>query len=472
MGQVIQLWDSLRNALTGMGTTRDARIASSFFAQPYLNAQEIDAAYRGSGLMRKIIQIPALDMAREWRDWKLEAEQITAVEAEEKRLGIRQKVRQAEVLRGLGGGALILGLPGEPSQPASASVAKEGLAYVHVVSRWHLTFDKLQDDLTQPGFGEPVMWKMATSQGQQQDIHPSRVIPFRADTAIMIATTIPQEEQFWGESTVAQVLDAVKNNDTAQAAFASMLQKASRLRIGIPELTDLVSTTDGQTAIQSRLATMALAESMHNATIFDSGDGDGKGGEEITDAEYSFAGAKDMMNAYSEFASAISDIPATRLLGRAPEGMNASGESQQRDYAKLIRSRQTLDLEPCMDRLDPYLLQSALGTVPDGQWYEWAPLDTPSQKEVAERFKIEAEAVMNVANLAAMPSQPFNRGVQSWLIENGYLPELESALLELSEEERFGISVSLEEEEEVARAASEAAAEMAAQGNGNLPEEQ
>lgn len=441
MGPFVQLFDSLRNALTGMGTARDPRVASAYFAQPYLTAQQIDAAYRGSGLMRKIVQIPALDMAREWRRWKLEAGQITAVEAEEKRLGIRRKVREAEVLRGLGGGALILGLPGKPEEPAPETVAKGGLAYVHAVSRWQLSFEALQDDLTQPGFGEPAMWTMQTSRGRTQKVHPSRVIPLRADTAPAISAAMPPEEQFWGESTVAQVLDAVRNNDTAQAGFAALIHKARLLRIGIPGLSEIAATEDGRTGIQNRLATVALAESLHNATIYDSGDGEGKGGETIADATYSFAGARDVLDAYGEFASAISDIPATRLLGRAPEGMNASGQSQQQDWAKKIRARQTLELEPCLDRLDPYLLASALGTVPEGQWFEWATLDTPGEKDRAEIFRTEMEAAEVAQTTGAIPAEQFARGFQSLLIDRGYFPELEAALMALPEGERWGAKV-------------------------------
>ncbi len=439
MGTVVRLWDGLRNAVTGMGTGRDPRSASAYCAQAYLTRDQIDAAYRGSGLMRKIIQIPALDMVREWRDWKLEAEEITDVEAEEKRLSIRQKVREAETLRGLGGGALILGLPGDPAQPAPGKIGKGALAFVHVVSRWHLSFGTLQDDLTQPGYGEPAMWRMTMATGQQRTIHPSRVIPFRADTTAMIATMVPQEEQFWGESTVAQVLDAVKDSDTARASFAALLHKARLLRIGIPGLIDIVSNPDGEELVLDRLAILATAEGIHNATVYDAGGEEGKGGEKIDDVTYSFAGAKDVLNAYAEFVCAVSDIPATRLLGRAPEGMNSSGESQQRDWNKKIRARQTLELEPCMNRLDPYLLGSALGTVPDGQWFDWAPLDQPTEKERADRFFVEMQAVEKLQNTGTIPDQAFNRGVQSKLIDEGYLPELETALMELPEDERWGV---------------------------------
>jgi uncharacterized protein len=437
MGKVIQLYDNLRNALTGAGTSRDARMQSAY-SFTGLTQHQIDAAYRGSGLMRKIIQIPAQDMVREWRDWKLEADEVAAVESEERRLSITQKVRAVEVLRGLGGGALILGLPGQPDQPAPPTVSVGGLAYVHVVSRWHLSFDQLEDDARLPGYGEPPMWRMATTSGQIT-LHPSRVIPFRADTTASLASVQTNSaDAFWGESTVAQVLDAVQDSDTARGAFASMLHKARTLRVGIPGLMSMIAS--GQKAdIQERMAILSLAESMHNAVVYDAGV-EGKGGETITDAQYNFAGAKDIMSALWEFVAAISDIPATRLLGRAPEGMNSSGDSQQKDWNKRVKAAQELDLGPCIDRLDCYLIPSALGKSPDkSAWYEWSALDTPSEKETAERLKVIGDLAKVVSDMQIMPDRALNRGLQSWLVNEGVFPELESALAEIPDDERYGI---------------------------------
>lgn len=452
MGAVLNLFDRLTNALNGTGTGRDVRSAYAYFSRP-LTQPEIAAAYSGSGLMRKIVQIPALDMVREWRDWTgLEDDEAAAVFDEEKRLGLRQKVRQVEVLRGMGGGALILGLPGNPSSPAPATVTKGKLAFIHVVSRWHLQFETMQDDATAEGFGEPAMWKLTTTQNQQS-IHPSRVVPFRADTTASLAMPAQwgSNDAFWGESTVQQVLEAVQDSDSARASFAALIHKARLLRIGIPKLMDTVSTAGGEALVQKRLAAVVLAESIHNATIYDAGNEEGKGGETITDTTYSFAGAKDVLNAYAEFVAAISDIPATRLLGRAPEGLNSSGDSQQEDWRKKVRAMQTLDLGPCLDRVDRYLLQSATGTVPAEAANDWAPLDTPSQKDRADTFFTFMQGAEKLQATAAIPDQAFARGLQSYMIEEGLFPELEAALKDIPEAERYGIQPDLNGEPDNSR---------------------
>lgn len=436
MGRVIPFLDRLTNALTGTGSRRDPR-AFNAYTPTILDQYTIAAAYSGSGLMRKICRIPAMDMVREWRTWNgADDDQIAAIFDAEKRFGLRQKVMQAEVLRALGGGALILGLPGLPNEPAPE---RAPLAFVHVVSRWHLGFSSLNRDANSPGYGEPDMWTLSDTSGTRE-LHPSRVIPFRADTsASLIIPGTSSLDEFWGESVVQQVLDAVQDSDTARASFAALIHKARLLRIGIPDLISIASSADGEQQIMKRLAIMAAAESIHNATIYDAGDAEnGKGGEKIDDVTYTFAGAKDVLNAYGEWVAAISDIPATRLLGRAPEGMNSSGDSQQKDWNKAVRARQTLELAPCLDRLDIHLLAAA-GVDSSTVSYEFDPLDTPSEKERAEIFKIEMEAAEKLQLTSAVPDEAFARGLQSLMIERGYLPELEAALAEMPDDERYGI---------------------------------
>ena len=434
---VARVRDGLANAITRIGTERDPRTASTYVATR-LTQHDIANALSGSGLMRKIITIPPLDMVREWRDWKAEPDAITAIEAEEKRLALRQKVRAAETLRALGGGAFVLGLPGEISQPAPGVIRRGDLAFIHVVSRWQLRFDAVETDAREALFGEPLMWKMQQPGGGDQLIHPSRVIAFRGEANALLPT-VGVEDAYWGESRVAQVLDAVQDCDTARAAFAALIHKARLLRVGIPNLSDTVATPGGEEQIAARLRVMAMAESIHSATIYDSGNGQEGSGEQIGDVSYSFAGIRDVMNTYGEFAAAISDIPATRLLGRAPEGMNSSGDSQQRDWNKRVRAMQTLDLAPCLDRLDGWLIQSALGTRPPGIWSEFAPLDQPSQAEEATRFKTLMEAAEKLQATGAIPDVAFTKGMQSLMIDEGFMPGLEGALGELPEEERFGI---------------------------------
>jgi phage-related protein (TIGR01555 family) len=108
MGAVSYLRDRLANIMTGAGTSNDAR-SHNFHVLNRLTYQQIEASYRSSWLMRNAVDIPPYDMTRAWRDWQADDDQIEIIEAEERRLGLREKVRKALILGRLGGGALILG---------------------------------------------------------------------------------------------------------------------------------------------------------------------------------------------------------------------------------------------------------------------------------------------------------------------------------------------------------------------------
>ncbi|MGY3330111.1 phage-related protein (TIGR01555 family) [Mesorhizobium sp. USDA 4775] len=107
MANVIALVrDSLTNLVSRMGTGRD-KAASSFYAFTSLSDAELLAAYRTAWLPRKIVDIPAFDAVRAWRDWQAEGDSIEPIEAEEKRLNVRGKVFEAKVKARLWGGAAI-----------------------------------------------------------------------------------------------------------------------------------------------------------------------------------------------------------------------------------------------------------------------------------------------------------------------------------------------------------------------------
>lgn len=431
----IAMNDGLMNAITGLGTSADPRNASAYRFCP-LSANQIENAYRGSGMMRKCIEIPALDMVRAWRDWQADDADIELLEAEETRLGLRQKIYQAEILRGLGGGAIIMGLPGLPNT-AVGKVAKGGLAFLHVISRYQMTLGPVDTDPLSANYGLPKHFMV--NDGKQTQVHPSRVVCFTGDPIPQL-TTSTWDDQFWGESRIQRLMNAVKNSDTAQDAFAALLHKAKITRVGIPGLLDIVSDAGGEQKLSKRLAAMAAGESIHNSTLFDSGNGSTNPGETITDFQVAWAGMADVMAAFDKRLCAVADIPATRLLGESPGGLNASGGGQQQDWHKHVNAMQELRLRPCVDKLDVAIVPSATGKVADKSiWYQWAALDVPDEKTVAEVNKLNIESAVMARDTGALPDAAFAEGFQSLMVASGLLPALETALEKVAEAERFAV---------------------------------
>jgi uncharacterized protein len=373
--------------------------------------------------MRKCINIPAEDSVRDWREWQVESDELELIENEEKRLDLQNIIKRLEVLRGLGGGALIMGLPGLPSELAPKTIARGQLLYVHVVNRYQLSLGDMIDDPTQEGYGGPSYYQMNTTSGQVT-IHPSRVVAFKGNAIPALHVGKAWDDMFWGESTVAALKTDVENYETVKASLLRMVSKAAYMRVGIPNLGDKLSSPGGKAEIASRVQTIAAGTTTLDAVVYDRGDGTDSDGEAIDDAKIQLNGIIETINGYGAQIAAVSDIPITRLMGKSASGLNASGDSEQRDWNKTISARQTL-------LIDNAGVASAS--------YTWPSLSQPTQKEEADRFLVIMNAVEKLQATAAIPDEALSKGIQSLLTEEGWLPGLEAALAEIPEAERYGI---------------------------------
>jgi uncharacterized protein len=424
MGRVLSILDRLTNVMSGMGTTIDRRTFSRYVFAP-MTGEEAEAAYRTSWLVRKIIDIPPFDMTREWRDWQAQAADIEKIEAEEKRLQLRAKCQRALILARLyGGGALILGTADddteEPLRPDS--VRKDGLAYVHVLSRQQLSEGQPRLDPTDPWFGQPDRFTINGSNGQQVHLHPSRVVAF-------VGQRVPEggfysaASWFWGDPIMQSIGEAVKNADTAQGGFASLIDEAKLDIIRIPDLMSYWATDEHEKQLAKRLAAANTGKSTYRALMLDKE-------EEWEQREVTWAGIPDIITSYLQVVAGAADIPITRLLGVSPKGLQSTGDGEERDYHSMVKARQEELLCPALDRIDELLLRSALGSRPSDIYYEFAPLSTLSEKDAAEVEKKAAETVKMYADTGLIPDEALSAMAKNRIVESGRWPGSEAAFEE------------------------------------------
>jgi phage-related protein (TIGR01555 family) len=389
-------------------------------------------------MMRKCINMPADDSVREWREWQLESVDIAKVEAEEKRLDVQNLIRRVQVLRGLGGGALIMGLPGELDKPVPATIGAGQLLYVHVVNRWQLTLGPIIDDPTHPDFGGPEYYETKSKAASNITIHPSRVIPFKGKPIPNLSSTVSAQDAFWGESDVDALRIDVENYEAVKTSLLKMISKAAYMRVGIPKLNDKLSATNGLANVTKRVDVMARGASTFGAVVFDAGEGTANAvAESVTDASISLAGVADIINVYAQQIAAVKGWPVTKVTGQASTGLNASGDGDQRDWNKIISAIQTLDIGPCLRRFDYYMLQSA--GAPKDASYSWPSLSQPTQKEDAERMNIVADIITKLQQTALIPDEALSAGIRSLLEEEGIFPGLGDAWDELPDDIALGI---------------------------------
>ena len=412
MGTVTRLWDGLANVLTGRGTSAD-RSRHNFWTGMRMSPEQIEAAYLGSWLTRKIIDIPAQDMVRAGRDWDAEDDQIAAIEKEEKRLGYWAKLYEALTLGRLGGGAILIGLGDDPSQPLPATIRPQQIQYLTVLSRWQLTIGDMEMDPALPTFGQPRYFRLAGT-SQQIDIHPSRVVCFKGlpIPAIRVATW---QDRFWGMSVVEAVDEAVQQATTACAGFASLIDEAKIDVFRFSGTVEQLSLPGGEEKLMKRVELTNTGKSVHRAVILDKED-------EWEQRQLSLAGVRDVIITYDARVAGAADIPATRLFGKAPDGMNATGEGDLANYFQSIGAKQDMQLRPAMEKLDAVVLPSS-GVPADLPW-TFSTLMVLTEQQAADIELKEAQALEKLVGLAVVPESALAKTIQNRLIESGRFPGL------------------------------------------------
>lgn len=455
--EVVRMNDSLTNFVTGIGTSRDKNYTNVYVFNE-LTPEDCENAYRGDWVARKGIDIPAADATRQWRAWQAEGDQIEELEKAERLLCMKQRVRRTlQFARLYGGGALILGVDGQgdPDRELVPEKVKKGhLKFVHAVSRWQITTGQLDLNPMSPYFGQPEYYERQIQGGQPMRIHPSRVIR-------LIGNQVPDElrlSEAWGDSVLNAVDEAIKNVSLTSNGLSQLVHELKIDIIKIPTLMANLSTQEYSSKLIERFKLANIAKSNINALLLDKE-------EEWNRVTATLAGVSDVLMAYVALACAAFDIPATRFLGQSPNGMNATGESDTRNYYDRIKADQEDNLTPALDRLDEMLIRSTFGTRDENIYYEWNDLWQMTEAERADIAVKKATVFKADVDAAMLPADALSKARINQLIEDGTYPGLELAIEESEQDIMREENLSREQEN------LEAERELAAANTNESPDE-
>jgi hypothetical protein len=423
--------DTLMNFMTGMGTEKDKGTATMFgFAE--MPREQLEAAYRGDWISRKIVDIPAYDATREWRSWEVDKNDGTKIYDVEMALGIQRKAMLAmQRARLYGGAALVIGVDqGKAEEPLDVERIKQGsLKFVHVVNRHELTAGQTEWDVNSPYFGEPQYYTRSLQSSGSLRLHPSRVVRFMGLEPPDLSLN-----QGWGDSVLQSVADAVMSAGTVTNAIAALVNEAKIDIVKIPELSERISNKAYEDRLKSRFAMANMMKSLYSLLLIDKE-------EEWSRVQQTFVGMPEILQMYLLLASGAADIPATRFLSQSPAGMNATGESDTRNYYDRVSTEQNITVTPALSRLDDVLLMSALGTKPDGIFYEWNPLWQLDEVQKATIAVQKSQVLQADVTAGLLNSMVLQKARENQLIEDGTYPGLEQII------EEFGDDIDEREEE-------------------------
>ncbi len=415
-------WDGIMNFAAGIGTGPDKRIQNSFLPITFLTRQECEAYYNGDWVMAAAVDKPVEDMTRNWfnvvwPDKDKDEASASAIADVEDELQIRERVVEAMTWgRQFGGAALILIIAGEDdwslpigykkgavvvpgTQPNYGGIGQGDLDIVYAVDRWRLAPDGLADSSrrdpatgkSNQNFGQPLHYSFTDESGISVfNVHWSRVIRFHGRK---LSRYDWWRNGRWHASVFQKIQDDVKDYAASRAATATLgLEQAVDI-LNIPGLAEQLSTPGGLKKVMDRISFGANLKGLNRVWVLDGGNKSAnRDPEQYSQKKIDYAGSAAALEQWMYIISGAESIPVTRLFGRSPGGMNATGDSDMKNYREQCANDQQTQMRPGIMRLYQAAVRSAIGRMPPGLKIVFNPIDDSSRTEAADIMLKEATA--------------------------------------------------------------------------------
>ncbi|MFK7974409.1 MAG: phage portal protein [Rickettsiaceae bacterium] len=383
--------DGWQNPLTRLGAANSRTNNTIFRQSSRLDHHTLTQMYRTEGITKRIINIVVDDALRGF----IQAEPELIKEL--KRVSAKQMLFDAASFGRLYGGALLVAFV-DDGQDSELPLNTNRINKLHSLKvfdrhqvKWEIT--DICQDIEQPYYGEPEIFTITKN---KQDffnneeiffrVHRSRCFVFGGER---ISNSCKANNNGWDDSVLQACYDSLRHYGIIANSSVEIVQDFVQVIMKMNGLSDKVA--NGQMdRVLARLDIIDRSRSGQNTILLD-----GDGSEDYEKRSSSIAGLADLWDRFSETICATTGIPAARLFGRSPAGLNSSGESDQKNWNNVVSAYREDQLEPCLTWLiDMLQQQSQWQNKPSTMDWAFPALATPSEKEFAQIKKTHAEIDM------------------------------------------------------------------------------
>jgi len=429
----------------GQGGSGDRTAASSVpwynqnpetFTNPIERWRQYVIMYMTSWEARKIVNIPVDDALR--KPFTLKGISEASASHIKRRFDRLQLIpilkRSLKLERLLGGCLTFMGLESdedEPSKKYSPKSEKAKLRFINSIpvsriSRMHWDTNPLSENYMRPDsfFINNV------------EVHVSRCLLWDGDPLFdpndFALTQYRANLAGFGPSVLGCLWDdVIMACGTRQAAY-QLIQINGAIIAAIQDLQDISGAVPGQKNL-AKIQQMVNQLSAFRAAIVD--------GDKVQISQHSasFGSVPELLITYLQVLSAASDIPATRFLGQAPGGLNATGDSDLENYYNSIDSMQTEHITPQLIRLIDVIGYAEIPTwnqERDKLEVEWPPLWNETATEQADRAGKTIDYVLKLVEAALMGDDKAVEEINSRGILSVKLDVEDLALLQAARDEQ------------------------------------
>ncbi len=376
-------WFSALGGLGGLGDRgRPSRIG--FRSCLVLDDYTLSTAYRDLWLVRKIVEARADEALR--RGWGLPEDTETplfdhlntATHTE----GAFQRACHMADLKG--GAGLYIGYKETGGPEALLAPAREGaeVAFLEVFDRFQLVGEQRVSDVDSPEYDRPQMWRVTGTRRSGLRFHESRMIRFpgapRGDNLTTNAI-----DRDWDDSILQAVWADVQRYGVFWQTVTALLQQNS---IGVLTIAGLVQmlSSKNQDAAEARVDLLNQTLSNNKLMLLDAAK------QETYHREVgSMADVPQLIDRLEVATAAAVGRPVAVLFGRAPAGLNATGESDMRLWYDSVESYRCRVIEPRLEKIISICERTPIDL-------EFEPLWSPTEKEMAEVRALEIKGTMDL----------------------------------------------------------------------------
>lgn len=336
-------WKSLFGTFGGRGD-RGRSDRMRLLPAAVLDDNTLSTAYRDMWLVRRVIEARSDDALREgWGIDKAKIPEFLRLNTATHEEGAFQRALRMADLKG--GAGIFIGYKAAAGQdllepaPPNAEVA-----FLEVFDKFQLQAQDRVREVDSPEYDRPQIWQVSGPRRSGLRFHHSRLIRFPgAPRATDLGAS--EQDRDWGDSVLQSVWEDVQRYGVFWQSVAHLMQLSS---VGVLKLKGLIAmlATKNRGDAEARIDVLNETLSLTRLMLLDS-----EGSEDYHREAVSFTDMPALLQEVQLATAGAFKMPVTKLFGRSPAGMNATGESDTRNWYDEVAVYQHNYVEPRLEKV-------------------------------------------------------------------------------------------------------------------------
>ena len=271
-----------------------------------------------------------------------------------------------------------------PGQTAIANPLKTTHYHLQITPDWH------------PGLVSMFQGRFS-GQGYSQSypIHRSRVIRV---PGIPVPPQVMRYNNGWDRSLLEVVWDQFSAWESMTRGVEHLVKDYSLFVYQVAGFGDMM-TEGNEAAIRQRITSLQMMASMMGGVVLD------KDEESVNFVSRQFSGLNDLISSYRDMLIGALGIPHTILFGESPSGLGATGESEEKTWAKKVGAYQEGWPLAALNRMYQLIFLAKDGPTGGKPLEGWGVVFNPLLEQT------EAEKIANRSSQAQTDSVYLSAGV-------------------------------------------------------------